>query len=208
MKKIIARYVVASLAAVLALEGGALLAQQLGASLTVKPSPAFRQFNPQGVCKVYEFTDFACPACKSAWQEMHKLLEEKNGRLSLELKHFPLKMHKWSLDAALAADCAGRQGKFREYGDKLFSEQGTWVYDDKAPETFLRFARELGLKEAAFNYCVNNAGYRKVVERDAAEARRLELNATPTFIVNGTKAVGYKNALAEIEKCLKTTDGK
>ena len=87
----------------------------------------------------------------------------------------------------MAAECAGEQGKFWEYHDMLFANQGGLAFTQSKLQ---QYARALGLKAANFNRCLTSEKYRKKVEGETAVAASLGARGTPTFFVNGRLIVG------------------
>jgi protein-disulfide isomerase len=70
------------------------------------------------------FADFECPFCGRFTREVLPIIEQEylsTGRLQLVYHHFPLPSHRNAVSAAVAADCAGQQGRFWDMHDKLFS---------------------------------------------------------------------------------------
>jgi len=89
-------------------------------------------------------------------------------------------MHQNAMGAHLAALAAGRQGKFWEFHDRLFANQ-----HELNPETYARYARELGLDATRFEKDLADPELRKKVDADKAEALSLGVTGTPGFFVNG-----------------------
>jgi len=75
--------------------------------------------------------------------------------------------------------------------DKLFEQQATRGerQDSQAP-AFLAFAEELGLDMAKCRSDMEGGRYVDRLQRDVDAARSLGVDATPTFLLNGTKFVG------------------
>ena len=168
-----------------------LLARQMNLGPT-RAVPAFRAFGPKTAeIQIYEYTDFACPACKIAYLRLEDMLKLYDGHIALAFKHYPLmSMHKWSFHAAAYADCAGEQGKFREYAALLFENQAAWGRAGKKPAEFFNYAGKLKLDLAAFEACSNKDETIKRVKLDMAEGDLKDIEATPTFFINGKRAVG------------------
>src|SRR5438876_2538568 len=73
---------------------------------------------------VVEYGDFECPNCKQAAPAVKMLLHHFAGKLGFVFRHFPLEgVHPHALQAALAAETAGGQGKFWPMHDLLFENQ-------------------------------------------------------------------------------------
>ncbi len=130
---------------------------------------------------VEEFSDFQCPACKSAQDTVKRVINEFGDQIRFEFKHFPLTtIHPQAFRAALASECANDQGKFWEYHDLLFINQPNF-----SPSELVSYAEGLGLNKDTFKACLDSRVKNDVVRADMAEASSRQVNATPTFFVNG-----------------------
>jgi protein-disulfide isomerase len=95
-------------------------------------------------------------------------------------KNLPLSMHQNAGPAAIASMAAHDQGKFWEYHDMLFKNQGKLKKED-----LLQHARELKLDMKRFEEAINAAKFKAAVDADASEADKLGVTGTPAFFVNG-----------------------
>lgn len=134
---------------------------------------------------ILEWSDFQCPYCKNAQDVLARLLAEYPDSLRLVFKDFPLRSHDRAVPAAVAARCAGAQGRFWEYHDLLFVAQPAFARDD-----LLGYARRLGLDVPAFTGCLDAGQFRDAVVADQREGREAGVRATPTFFINGRKIEG------------------
>jgi protein-disulfide isomerase len=108
------------------------------------------------------------------------------GRVRLVVKHAPVDVHRDALDAARAAACAQRQGKFWEYSELLFRN-----YYRLSAEYLQRYAREAGLDEAQFKEDWESGRCDARVDRDVEDGRTLGIMGTaPVVYVNGLVLVG------------------
>jgi protein-disulfide isomerase len=57
--------------------------------------------------------------------------------------------------AAIAAECAGEQGKFQEMQQQLFKDQVTWTNAKTPRDNFAGYAKALGLDAAKFETCLD-----------------------------------------------------
>jgi len=126
-----------------------------------------------------EFADYQCPYCQKIHADLDRLQKEFGDRLAIAFKDFPLPMHPYAEKAAEAARCAGKQGKFWEYHDALFTEKK--LETDQLKEQ----AKTLNLDTAAFNQCLDSGETAAAVKLDAEEGHRLGLTGTPSFFANG-----------------------
>jgi protein-disulfide isomerase len=153
-----------------------------------------------------EFSDFRCSFCRKFWQTTLPLLDKKyisTGKVRFIYRHFAV-LGKPSELAAQAVECAGEQGKFWEYHDKLFASAGSpLAFTDGRLKGY---AKELGLKDQAFNQCLDSGKHLKKVEGETAVAAFLGARGTPAFFLNGQLIVGaqpFEVFEAAIEKELK-----
>ncbi len=168
-----------------------LLARQLNLA-PARPAPDFRTFGPASApVQIEEYSDFACGACRTAAGKIEDLRKIYGEGIRVQLKHYPLvNIHPWSLDAAAYADCAGEQRKFKEYAGLLFESQEKWARGAQKPKEFEVFSRDLNLDWAKMQSCAAAPATHKRIRLEMAEAEMKGLSATPTFFINGKRAVG------------------
>ncbi len=142
---------------------------------------------------IIEYSDFQCPFCGRFFTQTFPQLKKDyidTGKVKLIYRHFPLSFHKNAMNAALAAECAGEQGKFYTYHDLLFENQGAWENLANPRDVFLGYARKLGLDEATFTACYETQKYKKKIQSELAEGQQKGVSGTPTFFINGQRLVG------------------
>ena len=179
--------------------GASLLAAVLAAVLTCRgssapyapQSPPYRQKGPPGApVLIAEFSDFECPACAAAAEPLKLLMTIYPSKIRVAFKHRPWPFHKHAKEAAVAAECAGRSGKFWEYHDELYSRRLEWIDAETAEDIFLRYAKDLGLNQDSFKSCLRSPEAVAGVDADLKEGGQHWINSTPTFFINGTRLVG------------------
>ena len=89
-------------------------------------------------------------------------------------------MHADAQLAHEAGQCAGAQGKFWEYHDKLFENQRAL----KEPQ-LKEYAAALELDTDAFNSCLDAGKYRSDVTSDHQAGQAAGVTGTPAFFING-----------------------
>ncbi|MBI5244478.1 MAG: thioredoxin domain-containing protein [Elusimicrobia bacterium] len=180
--------------------------------LSAKPytpqAPGYRIEGPSGAPMLLaEFSDFQCGGCRMAAEPLRQLKGLFPGKIRFLFKHFPWDFHPNARAAAIAAECAGRGGKFWVYHDMLFSRQQEWGEAKKPAEAFARFAKEAGVEAAPFASCLEDPAAAAAVDADVKEAKDIWVRATPTFFINGRRFVGVRqlrgNGFNLIERTLK-----
>ncbi len=135
---------------------------------------------------VVEYSDFECPFCSRHHPTLVDLMDDyTNGEVAWVYRHFPLSFHPEAEPSALASECAAEQGKFWEYADALFENQ-TQLGD----AYYKSLAKELGLKTAQFNDCLDSAKYQDEVDADMASGRAAGVSGTPATFINGVMVTG------------------
>lgn len=140
---------------------------------------------------IIEWSDFQCPFCRRLATTLHQVVEEHPEDVRLVYAYFPLdlacnqggihkSMHPSACDAAAAAQCAHAQGRFWEMHDRLFDDQA-----GLGQKNWLRFSRELGLDQPAFEACMASPETKAVIGEHSALGGSLGVSGTPMFFVNG-----------------------
>lgn len=136
----------------------------------------------QGKVKIIEYANFQCDYCKLSHKEVKHMLTVYKDKVDYDFRHYPTSDS--SLEAAIASECAGLQGKFYEYSDLLFNLEtyNLGKYLDIAEIT------ELNMDE--FNNCILDGNRSTIVEKDIYSAVENGIIGTPTFFINGNKIEG------------------
>ena len=129
---------------------------------------------------IVEWSEFQCPFCTRVLPTMEQLRKDYGDDLRIAFKHNPLPMHDRAMPAALAAEAAGKQGKFWEMHDLLFANQR-----DLTDANFEKWATELGLDVAKFKKDMEDPALKKKVTDDQQLGGRLGARGTPAFFING-----------------------
>ena len=133
-----------------------------------------------------EFSDYQCPFCREIQKTLARLRQEYGDGLRHVFRDFPIdRVHPDARGGHIAARCAGQQGKYWEYHDRLFGEP-----EKMKPRDLTAHAHALGLEEEAFQRCVSGDEASAAVGRDLAEGLRAGVDITPTFFVNGRRLTG------------------
>ncbi len=116
----------------------------------------------------------------------------EDGTLKIEWRDFPYQGQE-SVNAALAARAAGQQGKFWEYHDLLYENQGSGNSGAFSDEKLSGFARELGLDVERFEPDFRSQEISAAVQADFEAGQSAGISGTPTFDINGQRLVGFQS---------------
>jgi protein-disulfide isomerase len=86
--------------------------------------------------------------------------------------------------AAIAAQCAGEQGKYWEMHDKLFQEQKTWTAAKELRPLFTGYAEALSLDQAKFVACLDSDSAELKVQEGNVVAAMYGVPGAPVFLFN------------------------
>jgi protein-disulfide isomerase len=132
---------------------------------------------------VIMFSDFQCSACAATHPALKKAIEQFPGKVRFVVRDFPLEsIHENAFAAARAANAANAQGKFFEYTEILYKNQGAL---DAA--SLKRYATQVGLNAAQFDIDFNAEKAAAEIRKDVADGEAYGINSTPTIFVNGRR---------------------
>ncbi len=141
---------------------------------------------------IIEFADFECPYCARAFNEIETLVNTTyKGKVRLIWKNFPLGVHAWAQQAAIAAECAREQNPaaFWTFARSFYQDQND-ITPQNLRDHIDQYASSAGLDGKALNACILSDAAEKKVDQDKADGDAIHVNSTPTFLVNGVEVVG------------------
>jgi protein-disulfide isomerase len=125
-------------------------------------------------------------------------------KIKVTYKHFlvvdPNGESNW---AAQATECANEQSKFWDYHNKLVAES-PGGRNSLTKANLKKYAADIQLDAAKFSACLDSSKYGSAIQADIAEAQRLGLDSTPTFILNGRKLTVTSMDFAEFARIFDT----
>lgn len=142
---------------------------------------------PDAPVVIVEFSDLQCPFCAKIAPTLRELLKQYPDQIRWVFKNLPLEMHPDAPLAHMAAMAAARQGRFWEMHDLIFDGKR-----NLKKENLLAEARSLNLDMTRFIADLEGAEVRKQVEADLLEGKRLGIDGTPEFFVNGRALSGAR----------------
>lgn len=138
------------------------------------------------------YSDFQCPACRALDVALRPM--RPSASLRIVARHYPLDKacnpglkrspHPGACLQARAALCAGAQGQYDRYSERLFDERPV----DEAG--LVGLAGTLHLDRSEFETCLWSEDTTRQLAESIADAGSAGVKATPTLFVNGRPHVG------------------
>ena len=143
-----------------------------------------------------------CTHCAAFHDETFPTLKSKYidaGKVRFVLREFPL--DPLATAGFMLARCVGID-KRNALVDLLFSQQKNWAFVDKPVEALAATVKQAGVSQTAFETCLNHQKLYDQINKERDEATsKFEVNATPTFFINGLKHPG-EMTVEELDKAL------
>jgi protein-disulfide isomerase len=138
------------------------------------------------------FGDFQCPVCG----EFARTIEPPFFLKYVDTGKVKFVWHDYtwigdeSVQAALAARCAGKQGHFWAFHDTLFANQHGENLGDFARPNLMAFATQLGLDQTTFGDCMDSGRDLQGIRNSTSDGVSLGIDVTPAFLINGDLRIG------------------
>ena len=154
-----------------------------------------------------EFGEYESEVCAKANEVVKQILEEYDGKVRFNFRHFPMtNIHQRSLKAGEAAVATAQDGKFWEMHNILFANRR-----NLGTTSLKLHSREAGVQNKRFLDELVNATYGWQVQGDMREGINRGVKDVPTFFVNGERFTGkvtYEELSKSIEAALKKVKKK
>jgi protein-disulfide isomerase len=154
-----------------------------------------------------EFGEYESEVCAKANEVVKQILEEYEGKVRFNFRHFPLThIHQRSLKAGEAAVATAQDGKFWEMHNILFANR-----KNLGTTSLKLHSKEAGVQNKRFLDELVNATYGWQVQGDIKEGHNRGVKDVPTFFVNGIKYTGkvsYDEMSKVIDAALKNVKKK
>jgi protein-disulfide isomerase len=158
--------------------------------------------NPKAPVTLMEYGDYESEACAKVNEVVERLLQQFNGKLKFNFRHFPLtKIHQHAMKAAEASLGAAQEGKFWEMHTMLFQHRRRL-----GAISLREYAKDVGVANKKFLDNLVDSTYGWQVKSDLLEGLNKGVRDVPAFFINGVPFKGkptYENLRKEIEEALK-----
>lgn len=142
--------------------------------------------------EIFEFVDYSCPSCARFAGFAGKLLrqnyvETADAPVRWVLYDYVLGQFPNSVPAAIAARCAGDQGRYWPMHDLLFAQQTSWYTSGSPGDVFADIASRVGLDMGAWRECVSEGRHLEEVASSRKYGEQMGVSSTPTVFLNGQR---------------------
>lgn len=145
----------------------------------------------QAPITIVEYASMTCSHCAAFHAETYPVLKSKyidTGKVRFILREFPL--DPLATAGFMLARCAGPD-KREAMVDLLFAQQKNWAFVDKPLEALAALVKQTGIGQDRFEACLKDQDlFDKVNKVRDQAAEKFNVNATPTFFINGKKQNG------------------
>jgi protein-disulfide isomerase len=142
--------------------------------------------DPNAQLTVIQFAEFQCPYCGRAKETVDKVLKNYDGKVNMVFRDFPLGFHDRAVPAAVAANCAGAQGKYWEMWDAMMSNQRALTDADLEG-----YATKSGVANMdTWHQCLQDPAQVEEVKKDTKDGETAGVTGTPAFFINGVMISG------------------
>ena len=139
---------------------------------------------------ITEFADYLCFQCNKMHYYLRKLMVDHPGKIKIIHRHFPMDskvnpmlshpVHRGAGTLSLWAIYAGKQGRFWQMNDYLFSTART-VKQLEVPA----LAREVGLDPEGLAGALKDPAVWRILREDLTAGFKLGVTGTPSYLIDG-----------------------
>lgn len=176
-------------------------------ALATANSAALEQFhspragNPNAKVTIVEFMDPACETCSLFHPFVKELMKRYDGKINLVIRYAPF--HHGSDVAVKILESARKQGTYWGVLELMYETQQGWAsHHNPQPELLWQYLEHYKFDIATIKQGMNDPAIDTIIKTDLADAKRLGVNKTPTFFVNGKPlpSFGYEQLQTLIEQ--------
>lgn len=159
--------------------------------------------------KIVEFADYECPYCKRAHKKVREFVRKNSDIIQLVHRHYPLDkscnrkmqrdLHKNACLFARAAFCAGKQKRFWQLSDVLYSKS-----KELDQKKILIWAKKFKLDVQKFEDCLEDDDTHISIAQDLLSGDHLGVRGTPFFMLNGIPQKKFFKSLEEAISRIRT----
>ena len=141
--------------------------------------------------KIIEYASMTCPHCATFHADGYPGLKSEwieDGKVYFAFRHFPL--DGLALRASALAECLEGDAFFG-FIDLLFQTQQSWARSSDPIGALKKLALQAGMDDAKSSACLEDeVTLTRILEGRQYAAKELEIDSTPSFLINDSKYGG------------------
>jgi protein-disulfide isomerase len=143
---------------------------------------------PRGKATIVFFTDFQCPFCRKTHEALAPVVEQREGKVRIVLRHVPLQRHPDARTAARAAVCVEKlaPANAERYANALFAAR------DLSEASVAGIATAHGVENDVLQQCVSDKATDARIERDTAMFDSIGGDGVPLLYVGSARLDGMQ----------------
>jgi protein-disulfide isomerase len=159
--------------------------------------------DPDAPVTIIEYSSLTCPHCRHFHLEILPKIKKNyidTGKVKLIYRDFPF--DQLGLLATVMTRCAPAERYFG-FLDVLFQQQGSWSRSKDPMGDLSRIGKLGGLNPSDFEACLKNqALVDGLVQKRLDGQKKFDVNATPTFIIDGDHKIVGSQPYEDFDKIL------
>jgi protein-disulfide isomerase len=165
--------------------------------------------NPNAKVTVVEYASASCPHCaefnNTVFQELKKKYID-TGKVHYIYHEFLTPPVQFAAAGFLTARCAGKD-KYFDVLDAIYRNQADIYKSGDLRGGLLRIAMSAGMSEKQFTDCISDEKALNALNSRVEAAAKAGIEATPTFVINGTKLEG-EQSMAKFDEAIAAAEKK
>jgi protein-disulfide isomerase len=141
--------------------------------------------SPGAPITIVHFSSFTCDTCAQSTEKIRRLLTDFPDKIRWIHRNFFTMYDDRALAAAELAESAHEQGRFWDFHDRIYAQDGDFTMGDLAD-----IAREIGIDRERYEEGRTTGQYLLKVRRDISYGTQVGVTRVPVMFVNGIYVSG------------------
>lgn len=159
--------------------------------------------DPNAPVTIIEYSSLTCPHCRHFHVEILPKIKKNyidTGKVKLIYRDFPF--DQTGFFATVLARCAP-PSRYFSFVDVLFQQQANWSRSKTPVDDLARIGKLGGLNPSDFEACLQNQSMIDgLLQKRLDGQKKFDVNATPTFIIDGDHKIVGSQPYEEFDKIL------
>jgi protein-disulfide isomerase len=139
--------------------------------------------------KIVVYEDYSNIFSADNAEVLKKVESDFGKKVAIAVRPYATREKAISLEAAMAVECGGDQGKWAEMRDGIFRVVKINNLNDNGINGW---AKQIGLDQSEFSKCLTNVEKQGIMLRVAEDAKQFSVYGAPTIFVNDELVVGAR----------------